>query len=209
MNNNSNIIFESVRGLEAIPIDDVFLRERKIFLVGEVSDESCNDLIKKLLYLEAQDSTKPVILYINSPGGDVTSGLAVYDTIRLMKTPITAVVTGIAASMASIILLACDKDKRLMLPSSSVMIHDASWGGKHDMAHKKPNEIEEELSQLKKTNERLVGIIAERTGKTIEEIADVTRFDSYFSADEAIEFGLASAVIDSTNFDQIIRKEVV
>ena len=107
----ANVILESVRGLSPIPIEDVFLRDRKIFLVGEVNDESCNEL----LYMEAEDDTKPITLFINSPGGDVGSGLAVYDTIRLLKSPVTAVVTGIAASMGSIILLACDADKRLML----------------------------------------------------------------------------------------------
>ncbi len=111
----ANVILESVRGLSPIPIEDVFLRDRKIFLVGEVNDESCNELIKELLYMEAEDDTKPITLFINSPGGDVGSGLAVYDTIRLLKSPVTAVVTGIAASMGSIILLACDADKRLML----------------------------------------------------------------------------------------------
>ncbi len=208
MNNTSNILMESVRGMEVLPIDDVFLKERKVFLIGEVNDESCNDLIKKLLYLEAQDNTKPVTLFINSPGGDVGSGLAVYDTIRLMRSPVTAVVTGIAASMGSLIFLACPKGNRLMLPSSKIMIHDCSWG-KHEMGGKKPHEVQQELEQLKATNERLVGIIAERTGRTVEEVADVTRFDTYYDAEEAIEFGLASAVVNNTNFDMIVRKEVV
>ncbi len=200
-----NIIFESVRGLDALPIEDVFLRDRKIFLVGEVNDESCNALIKKLLFMESEDNTKPITLFINSPGGEVGSGLAVYDTIRLMKSPVTAVVTGIAASMGSIILLACDSDKRLMLPSSKVMIHDCSWG-KRDLGGKKPFEIEEELNQLKGVNERLVSIIAERTGKTTKEIAKVTQNDAYFTAEEAVKFGLASKVIDERVFSEITRK---
>lgn len=204
MNNNSNIIFESVRGLATLPIDDVFLRERKIFLVGEVNDQSCNSLITKLLYLEGMDNTRPIYLFINSPGGIVGSGLAVYDTIRLMKSPIYAVITGLAASMGSILFLACDN--RLMLPSSRLMIHDCSWGS-HEMGGKKPHEIQQELDQLKKTNERLVSIIAERTGKTEEEIAEVTRFDTYFDAEEAIKFGLATAVIDSESFGQMCKME--
>ena len=95
----SNVIYESVRGIQAIPIEDAFLRDRKIFLVGEVNDESCNELIKQLMYMESEDNTLPITLYINSPGGSVGSGLAVYDTIRLMKSPVRAVVTGVAASM--------------------------------------------------------------------------------------------------------------
>jgi ATP-dependent Clp protease protease subunit len=202
----TNIILESVRGPQPIPIDDVFLRDRKVFLVGEVNDESCNDLIKKLLYLEAEDNSAGITLFINSPGGEVGSGLAVYDTIRLMKSPVTAVVTGIAASMGSIILLACDADRRLMLPSSRVMIHDCSWS-RRDMGGKKPFEIQEELNQLKGVNARLVSIIAERTGKTVKEISKVTQNDAYFSAEEAIKFGLASGVIDAETFAKISGKE--
>ena len=201
----SNIILESVRGMEVLPIDDVFLRDRKVFLVGTVNDESCNALIKDLLYLEAEDNTKPITIFINSPGGDVSSGLAVYDTLRLMKSPVTAVVTGIAASMGSIILLGCDADRRMMLPNSKVMIHDCSWG-RHEMGGKKPFEVEEELNQLKQTNERLVAILAERTGRSKEEIAEVTKADSYFNAEEAIAFGLASAVIDSDSLNRILKK---
>ena len=201
----ANVILESVRGLSPIPIEDIFLRDRKIFLVGEVNDESCNELIKELLYMETEDDSKPITLFINSPGGDVGSGLAVYDTIRLLKSPVTAVVTGIAASMASIILLGCSEDRRLMLPSSKVMIHDCSWG-RHEMGGKKPFEVEEELNQLKKTNERLISILAERTGRTVKEISRVTKSDSYFDAEEAVEFGLASKVIDSMTLSSLMKK---
>ncbi len=201
----ANIIIESVRGLAPIPIEDMYLKDRKVFLVGPVTDNSCNELIKELLYLEAEDDTKPITLFINSPGGDVGSGLGIYDTIRLLKSPVTAVVTGLAASMGSVILLACDADKRLMLPSSRIMIHDASWNH-NEMGGKKPDQVEEELRQLKQTNERLVSIIAERTGKTVKEVAKVTKSDTYFNAEEAIRFGLASGVIDSETLSVLMRK---
>ena len=201
----SNVIYESVRGIQAIPIEDAFLRDRKIFLVGEVNDESCNELIKQLLFMEAEDNTRPITLYINSPGGDVTSGLAVYDTLRLMKSPVTAVVTGIAASMGSIIMLGCDKERRFMLPSSRVMIHDCSFG-RRDIGGQKPGEVEEVLNQLKNTNARLLSIIAERTGKTIKQIQKVTQNDSYFDAKEAVEFGLATAVLDEKGFAAVTQK---
>ena len=201
----ANIIIESVRGLAPIPIEDMYLKDRKVFLVGPVTDDSCNELIKELLYLEAEDDTKPITLFINSPGGDVGSGLGIYDTIRLLKSPVTAVVTGLAASMGSVILLACDADKRLMLPSSRIMIHDASWHH-NEMGGKKPDQVEEELRQLKQTNERLVSIIAERTGKTVKEVAKVTKSDTYFNAEEAIRFGLASGVIDSETLSVLMRK---
>jgi ATP-dependent Clp protease protease subunit len=107
--------------------------------------------------------------------------------------------------MGSIILLACDEDKRLMLPSSRVMLHDCSWG-RHEMGGKKPHEVEEELNQLKKTNERLVSIIAKRTGKTVKQVSKITRYDSFFSAEEAIEFGLASKVMDTDELTKILGK---
>ncbi len=201
----SNVIYESVRGMQVIPIEDAFLRDRKIFLVGEVNDESCNQLIKQLLFMEAEDDTRPIFLYINSPGGDVTSGLAVYDTLRLMRSPVTAVVTGIAASMASIIMLGCDKDRRFMLPSSRIMIHDCSFG-RRDIGGKKPGEVEEVLNQLKNTNARLLSIIAERTGKTVRQVSKVTQNDSYFDAKEAVEFGLATAILDEKGFALISQK---
>ena len=201
----AGVIYESVRGIQSIQIEDDFLRNRKVFLVGEVNDDSCNELIKQLLYMEGEDNTKPITLFINSPGGNVNSGLAVYDTIRLMKSPVTAIVMGIAASMGSIILLACDADKRFMLPSSKIMIHDCSWGDRN-FRGMKPHEVEEELKQLKGTNERLLSIIAERTGKSVRQVSKVTMHDKYFDADEAIEFGLVSAVLDADKFEIISQK---
>ena len=200
-----SVLIESVRGIVPVHLDDVFLRDRCIFLCEEVTTDSCNELIKQLLYLEKTDDVSPINLFINSPGGSVTDGLAVYDTIRLLKSPVTAIITGIAASMGSIILLACEPDRRLMLPSSRIMVHDASWGHR-DMMGKKPHEIEEELNQLKAVNDRLVSIIAERTGKTVEEVAKVTKYDSYFNATEAIEFGLATKMIDSDCLSELIKK---
>ncbi len=201
----ANIVLESVKGYQIVPIDDIFLRDRRIFFCGEVNDESCNILIKKLLYLESHDTGKPITLFINSPGGNVGDGLSVYDTIRIMQSPVTAVVTGIVASMGSIILCACDADKRLILPNSKIMIHDCSWGRK-DFGGKKPHEIEEELKQLSKVNEKLVGILAERCGKSVEEVAEVTKNDTYFDAEEAIEFGLASEIIDTEKLGMLMKE---
>ena len=201
----ANVILESVKGPQLVPIDDIFLHDRRIFFCGEVTDASCNDLIKKLLYLESRDSKKPIQLFINSPGGSVGDGLSVYDVIRTMSAPVTAIVTGIAASMGSIILCACDSDKRLMLENSKVMIHDCAWGH-NDMGGKKPHEVAEELRQLSKVNERLVSILAERCGKTIEEVSEVTKKDSYFDAEEAIEFGLASKIIDTETLGRLMKE---
>lgn len=201
----AGVIYESVRGIQSIQIEDDFLRNRKVFLVGEVNDDSCNELIKQLLYMEGEDNTRPITLFINSPGGNVNSGLAVYDTIRLMKSPVTAIVMGIAASMASIILLAAEKERRFMLPSSRIMIHDCSWGNRN-MGGYKPHEVEEELKQLKNTNARLLSIIAERCGKSVKQVAKVTMNDRYFDTKEAIDFGLIDAVLDNDLFDRIAEK---
>lgn len=203
--NMSNVIYESVRGMQAIPIEDAFLRDRKIFLTGEVNDESCNKIIKQLMYMEGEDNTSPIIFFIDSPGGSVAGGLQVYDTIRLMKSPVKAVVTGIAASMGSIILLACEKENRLMFPSSRIMIHDCSFGNRN-IAGLKPFEIEQELKQLKNINNKLLSIISERTGKTMKQVAKVTMNDSYFDPKEAIAFGLVSKVVDSEEFNRIAQK---
>ena len=201
----AGVIYESVRGIQSIQIEDDFLRNRKVFLVGEVNDDSCNELIKQLLYMEGEDNTRPITLFINSPGGNVNSGLAVYDTIRLMKSPVTAIVMGIAASMASIILLAAEKERRFMLPSSRIMIHDCSWGNRN-MGGYKPHEVEEELKQLKNTNARLLSITAERCGKSVKQVAKVTMNDRYFDTKEAIDFGLIDAVLDNDLFDRIAEK---
>ncbi len=201
----ADILIESVRGIANMPIDSVFLKDRKVFLVGEVTDSVCNNLIKELLYLEAEDNTKPITLYINSPGGDVISGLGVFDTIRLLSSPVRTVVTGEAASMGSIIMLAAEKENRFILPNSKVMIHDCSWS-RRDMGGKKPFQIEEELSELKRMNEKLLDIIAQRCGRTVEEVAEQTKDDHFFDAEEAVAFGLAGSILDRDSFGILTTK---
>ena len=201
----ANALLDSVRGPMPISIDDIFLKERKVFLIGQVNDESVNNLIKELLYLEVEDDRRPITLFINSPGGEVLSGLSAYDTIRMLKSPIIGVAMGLVASMGSVIYLGCEPENRLMLPNSKIMIHDCSWS-RHEMGGKKPGEIQEELNQLKDMNERLISIIAERTGKSVDEIAEVTCVDSYYTSDEAISFGLASRIVDSDCLNGLMKK---
>lgn len=191
-----NIIKESSRGYQAIAIEDIFLQEREIFLTDEVNTESCTSLIKQLLFLDKEDTGKEIKLYINSPGGHVHSGLAVYDCIRMLKSPVTTICIGTAASMGSILFLA--GTKRQMLPNSRIMIHDPSFGG-GNLAGKKPHQIKTELDGLIEVQECLCNIIAERTGKTSEEIRELTKDDTYFNADEAVEFGLATETINKLN----------
>lgn len=187
----ANIIRESVRGVELIPIEDELLNRREIFLAESVDAETMNTLLKQLMYLEKSDSTQEITLYINSPGGDVISGLAVYDYIGLMKSPLKTVCVGNASSMGAILFLA--GDKREMLSHTRIMIHDPSYGN-FDMSGKKPHEIQQEVDSLKKCRETLARIISEKTGKTLKEIYKITANDTFFDSDEAVKFGLATGI---------------
>ena len=193
----ANIIKETVRGFDRIAIEDELLASREIFLTEEVNAATSNELIKQLMYLEKQNSDE-ITLYINSPGGDVTSGIAVYDYISVMRAPVKTVCIGTAASMGAILFLA--GQKRLMLPRTRIMIHDPSFG-RHDICGHKSHQIKRELEELNKSREMLAQIIANRTGKNLDEIYEVTAEDSFFNATEAIDFGLATGIFDSANND--------
>ena len=188
----ANILKETVRGTDCIKIEDELLSRREIFLTEEVNAETSNELIKQLMYLERQDSGKEITLYINSPGGEVISGLAVYDLISLMKSPVRTVCTGTAASMGAILFLA--GKKREMLPHTRLMIHDPSFSGS-SIGRKKSHELRHELEKLDEVREALAKIIAEKTGRPLEEIYDVTSDDTFYSAEEAITFGLATGIL--------------
>ncbi len=190
----ARIIKETVRGLDLINLEDELLQNREIFLTEEVDADTTNELMKQLMYLEMQDDEAEITLYINSPGGDVISGLAVYDYMTMMKAPIRTVSIGTAASMGAILFLA--GDKRQMLPHTRIMIHDPSYGHAN-MDGKKPHEIQHALDKLNETREITAKIIAERTGKRLEDIYAVTADDTYYNAEEALEFGLATEIIDA------------
>ncbi|MGN0617759.1 MAG: ClpP family protease [Ruminiclostridium sp.] len=188
----ANILKETVRGIQTVSIEDELLSNREIFLTEQVDAATSNELLKQLMYLERQDCQKEITIYINSPGGEVISGLAVYDYISIMKSPVKTVCTGTAASMGAILFLA--GKERLMLPHTRLMIHDPSYSH-NDIGGRKPHEIQRELDKLNETREALARIIAEKTGKSLEEIYEVTASDSFYSAKEAIEFGLATGIM--------------
>lgn len=191
---NTNVIRESARGYQPLALADVLLQERKIFITTEVNSDTCTELIKQLMFLENDNPEEEIRLYINSPGGDVYGGLAVYDCMRMLKSPITTICIGTAASMGAILFLA--GEKRLMLPSSRVMIHDPSFSG-GSIAGKKPQEIQTELDSLTKVKTELCNIISERTGKPVEQITEITKEDTYYSATEAVNFGFATGIATS------------
>ncbi len=185
------IIEQSARGNDQLSIEALLATKRRIFLTTPVTGESCADIIRLLMYFNDQNPTEEIVLYINSPGGEVDSGFAVYDAMRMIEAPVRTVCIGVSASMGALIYLG--GDTREMLPHSRLMIHDPSFGG-GSYAGKKPHELQAEVDKLNETREALCRVIAERTGKSLEEVAAKTETDSYFTAQQAIEFGLAHAI---------------
>ncbi|GMI20762.1 hypothetical protein TrCOL_g9747 [Triparma columacea] len=166
-------------------------RERIIFLAQEIDDEIANQIIGVLLYLDSEDSGKPIYLYINSPGGSVLAGLALYDTIRHIKSEVVTINVGLAASMGSFILGAGSKGKRLALPNSRVMIHQPMGG-----ARGQAEDIKVEASQIMKIRDNLVRIYSMQTGQTEEAVKKDLDRDKFMSAEEAKEYGIIDQVIE-------------
>lgn len=176
-----------------IKIQETFLDERKVFLWGEVSDKSARDVTEKLLYLETKDPGKEITFYINTPGGSITAGMAIYDTMKLITSPITVVVTGMAASMGSILLCGADKGKRLLYPHSRVLIHQPLISGQMIAV---AVDIHIQAQEMERLRDELNTILAESSGQPLEKIQKDTDRDFYMTASEAIEYGLADGVVD-------------
>lgn len=173
-------------------IQKKFLEQRKIFLWGAVTDESAKDLTEKLLYLEATDPGKDITFYINSPGGSITAGMAVFDTMKLITSPITVVVTGMAASMGSILLSAAPKGRRLIYPHARVLIHQPLISGRMVGP---ASDINIQAAEMEKLRQELNQILADASGQPIERINRDTDRDFYLNAKEAIEYGLADKIV--------------
>lgn len=167
------------------------LDDRIIFLTGEIDDAMANTIVAQLIYLEGKDSTKDINLYINSPGGSVTAGLAIYDTMNYIKCPVATNCIGMAASMAAVILSSGAKGKRYALPNSEVMIHQPLGG-----AQGQASDIKIVADHIMKTKQKLNQILAENTGRTLSEIERDTDRDNYLSAEEALAYGLIDRVYD-------------
>jgi ATP-dependent Clp protease protease subunit len=194
MINEPCVILESARGFETLYLRDKLLSDsREIFLTQEVNAQSCSSLITQLMYLNRTEPNREITLYINSPGGIVADGLAVYDVIRLLTAPVRTVCLGTCASMGAILFLA--GKKRDIMEHGRIMVHDPAFGGNHDIGGKKPHQIQSELDDLNRCREALARIISERTGKSLSQIYELTANDTYFSAQEAVEFGLATRIL--------------
>ena len=184
------VIEQSGRGERSYDIYSRLLKERVIFLVGTVNDQTANLVVAQLLFLESENPDKDISFYINSPGGSVSAGMAIFDTINFIKPDVSTLCIGMAASMGAFLLAAGAKGKRFSLPNSKVMIHQP-LGGTQGQA----NEIEIHAREILKTREQLNKILAERTGQPLEKIERDTERDYYLSADEAKDYGLVDKVI--------------
>nr|WP_315101676.1 ATP-dependent Clp endopeptidase proteolytic subunit ClpP [uncultured Fretibacterium sp.] len=186
------VIEQTGRGERSYDIYSRLLKDRIVFLGTEVEDGVANSIIAQLLFLESEDPEKDIHLYINSPGGSVTAGLAIYDTMQYIKSPVSTICVGLAASMAAVLLSSGAKGKRLALPNAEIMIHQPS-GGTRGQA----TDIEIHARNILKTRERLNRILAARTGRDIEDVARDTERDNFMTAEEALQYGLIDRIIDS------------
>ena len=185
------VIEQSGRGERAYDIYSRLLRERIIFLVGPVNDGTANLVVAQMLFLESENPDKDIFLYINSPGGSVSAGLSIFDTMQFIKPDVATLCMGMAASMGSFLLMAGTKGKRSALPNSRVMIHQPSGG-----AQGQASDIEIQAREIIKTREQLNRIYAERTGQSVERIATDMERDLWMSPTEAKEYGLIDQVLD-------------
>ena len=185
------VIEQSGRGERAYDIYSRLLRERIVFLVGPVNDATANLVVAQMLFLESENPDKDIFLYINSPGGSVSAGLSIYDTMNFIKPDVSTLCMGMAASMGSFLLMAGTKGKRFALPNSRVMIHQPSGG-----AQGQATDIEIAAREILKTREQLNRIYADRTGQPIERIAADMERDRWMNPAEALDYGLIDQVLE-------------
>ncbi|ANZ58450.1 ATP-dependent Clp endopeptidase, proteolytic subunit ClpP [Fructilactobacillus lindneri] len=188
------VVENSPQGERAYDIYSRLLKDRIIMLSGEIEDNMANAVIAQLLFLDAQDSDKDIYLYINSPGGVITSGMAIYDTMNFIKADVQTIVMGMAASMASVLATAGAKGKRFALPHAQVMIHQPSGG-----AQGQQTEIEIAAKEILRARKMINKLLAEHSGQPLEKIDRDTERDNYLSAQQAVDYGLIDGIM--TNSD--------
>jgi len=193
MNLVPTVIEKSPRGERAYDIYSRLLKERIIFLGGPVVDDVANSVIAQLLFLDHQNKNKDIKLYINSPGGSVTAGLAIYDTMKHIKAPVSTICVGIAASMGAVLLAAGSKGKRFALPNAQVMMHQVMGG-----AQGQAIEIEITAKQIMKVRDRLNKIISSHTGQKLNKVSQDTDRDYYLTPEEAKEYGMIDDIIKTS-----------
>ena len=186
------VVEQSSRGERAYDIYSRLLKERVVFLVGPVDDPVANVVVAQLLFLESENPDKDINLYINSPGGNVSSGLAIYDTVQFIKPDVSTICVGLAASMGALLLAGGAKGKRYCLPHSRLMIHQPSGG-----AYGQATDIDIHAREILRLRERLNEVLAEHTGQPLEKIATDTERDNFMGAEEAVEYGLVDRVLSN------------
>lgn len=184
------VIEQTSKGERSYDIYSRLLKDRIIFVSGEVEDVMANLVVAQMIFLEAEDPDKDIFLYINSPGGSITAGMAIYDTMQHVRCDVSTICIGMAASMGAFLLAAGAKGKRKALPNSEVMIHQPS-GGTHGPA----SDIAIHAEHIVKTKKNMNRILAERTGQPIEKIAADTERDNFMSAEQALEYGIIDEII--------------
>ena len=184
------VIEQSGRGERSFDIYSRLLKERVVFLVGEVNDQTANLVVAQLLFLESENPDKDISLYINSPGGSVTAGMSIYDTMQFIKPDVSTMCLGFAASMGAFLLASGANGKRYSLPNSKIMIHQVLGG-----AHGQATDIEIHARDILRTKEQMNRILAERTGQPLEKVQNDTERDYFMTADEAKDYGLVDQVI--------------
>ncbi len=190
------VVEQTSRGERAYDIYSRLLKERVIFIVGPIEDESANLVVAQLLYLESDNPDKDISIYINSPGGPVSAGMAVYDTMQFIRCDVSTMCVGQAASMGALLLAAGAKDKRYCLPHSRVMIHQP-LGGYHGQA----SDIDIHAREILKIRVQLNEIFAYHTGQSVEKIGEDTERDNFMSPQEAMEYGLIDKILDNRKVD--------
>jgi len=185
------VVEQTSRGERSFDIFSRLLNDRIIFLSEEVNDTTASLIVAQLLYLEAQDPDKDIQFYINSPGGSVTAGMAIYDTMKYIKCDVATICVGMAASMGAFLLSAGTKGKRLALPNAEIMIHQPSAGTQGQIT-----DMAIHMKRLQTIKERMNRILAENCGKSVEEVTSACERDNFMTAQEAMEFGLVDRVLD-------------
>ena len=185
------VVEQTNQGERSYDIYSRLLKDRIIFLGGEVDDDTANIIVAQMLFLEADDPDKDIFLYINSPGGSVSAGMAIFDTMQYIKCEVSTICVGLAASMGAFLLMAGAKGKRRALPNAEIMIHQPSGG-----ARGQATDMNIQVEQILRIKKRLNAILAERTGQPVEKIAADTERDNYLTAAEAKDYGLIDEIIE-------------
>lgn len=185
------VVDQTTSGERSYDIYSRLLEDRIIFLTGEITDETANSVVAQLIFLEGKDPEKDISLYINSPGGSVSAGLAIYDTMNFIKCDVTTICVGLAASMGAFLLSSGTKGKRFALPNSEIMIHQPLGG-----AQGQASDIEIQANHIKRIKDKINNILSKQSGQPLEKVQKDTDRDFYMSADEALEYGLIDKIFD-------------